>query len=192
MNAKNSSHDLVDILTINPTIQLDIRYATTNNFTGKAVYPVSKCFLRKAVAQKIDSIQKELAHKGLGLKIFDGYRPLSVQRKFWEIFPDERYVANPKNGSRHNRGSAIDVTLVDLATGQELEMPSGFDDFTAKAHRDYNNMSENSKKNCQLLESYMIKYGFIPWPLEWWHFDDQDWEKYPILDIPFEQLIQIK
>ena len=186
MNAKNSSHDLVDILTINPTIQLDIRYATTNNFTGKAVYPVSKCFLRKAVAQKIDSIQKELAHKGLGLKIFDGYRPLSVQRKFWEIFPDERYVANPKNGSRHNRGSAIDVTLVDLATGQELEMPSGFDDFTAKAHRDYNNMSENSKKNCQLLESYMIKYGFIPWPLEWWHFDDPDWPNYPILDIPLE------
>jgi len=184
--------DLVEIPQINPNIKLDIRYATTNNFTGKVVYPSSRCYLRRAVAEKLDKVQRELEELGLGLKIFDGYRPLSVQRKFWEICPDPRYVADPAKGSKHNRGSAVDVTLIDRATGKELVMPSEFDDFTEKAHRDYAKMAPEGARYCKLLELIMVKHGFIPLPTEWWHFDDINWENYDLLDKDFDQLENIK
>ncbi len=182
--------DLVDIANINPNIRLDIRYATTNNFTGKVVYLSSRCYLRRGTAEKLNKVQQELQELGLGLKIFDGYRPLSVQEKFWEICPDPRYVADPAEGSKHNRGSAVDVTLIELATGNELSMPSGFDEFTEKAHRAYASMLPPAGRNCKLLELIMVKHGFIPLPTEWWHFDDEDWQSYELLDKTFDQLEQ--
>lgn len=179
---------LVEIITINPHIKLDIRYATTNNFTGKIVYPSARCFLQEPAAKALADVQVELEKQGLGLKVFDGYRPLSAQKIFWNICPDTRYVANPAKGSKHNRGTAVDMMLVDVKTGQELVMPSGYDDFTEKSHRTYETMSPEAAKNCKLLEDAMIKHGFIPLATEWWHFDWNDWKQYPILDVAFEEI----
>lgn len=181
-------HNLVDVKQVNPSLQLDIRYATPDNFTKQPVYTSARCYLRSSTALKLDKVQKELQELGLSLKIFDGYRPLSVQKIFWQLVPDERYVGNPAKGSKHNRGSAVDVTVVEQATNKELEMPSGFDDFSSKAHRQYSTMSSQAARNCKLLEVIMVKHGFEPLSTEWWHFDDVDWQSYEILDIPFEQL----
>ncbi len=185
--ATGKQHDLIEVRQLCPTIKLDIKYATPNNLTGKPVYDSGRCFLRASTAQKIAEVQAELATIGLGLKIWDGYRPLSVQKIFWKIIPDERYIANPAKGSKHNRGSAVDCTLVDQQ-GNELEMPSGFDDFSEKAHRNYKAMTAAAAKNCKLLETIMAKHGFSFFYSEWWHFDDADWQKYDLLDIPFAQL----
>ena len=183
----NFLHDLVDITTINANIIVDLRYATENNFTKKKIYTGARCFLRAAVAKKIDAIQKELETIGLGLKIWDGYRPLSAQRFLWAIMPDERYVMDPAKGSKHNRGSAVDLTLVDKQ-GNELLMPTGFDDFTEKAYGDYKALPQEAIDNRELLKNIMVKYNFIPQPAEWWHFDDGNWKGYQILDIDIENL----
>jgi zinc D-Ala-D-Ala dipeptidase len=175
---------LIDIRSVNNKIALDIRYATTNNFLKKKLYPVARCVLRGAAVKLLSQVQDDLAKNGLGLKAYDCYRPLSVQKQMWEILPDSNYVANPAKGSRHNRGAAVDVTLVDR-NGKELEMPSGFDDFTERAHRDYTDASPQALKNRQRLEDAMTKYGFIPLATEWWHFDTPGWEKFSVLDIPF-------
>ena len=174
---------LVDIRTVNPKIRLDIRYATTNNFLKRKLYPIAKCALRSSVAQKLALVQTDLEKIGLGLKVYDCYRPFSVTEQMWEVLPNPNYVANPARGSRHNRGAAIDLTLVDR-TGKELEMPTPFDDFTTKAHRDYAGGSAQSRKNRQILENAMKKQGFIGITTEWWHFDSEDWQKFAILDIP--------
>jgi D-alanyl-D-alanine dipeptidase len=179
--------DLVNVWKLDTTITLDIRYATTNNFTGKQVYDEAKFFLRNEPAMKILEVQKELKALGLGLKIFDGYRPLSVQKKFWQIMPDERYVADPKKGSRHNRGAAVDLTLVDK-NGNEIPMPTPYDDFTEKASRDYMDLSPQIIINRKFLEDLLAKYGFIGLPTEWWHFDYNGWEKYDVLDVEFKTL----
>lgn len=184
-----SDDDLVDIQSINPKILVDIRYATKNNFTGRPVYPRAKCYLRRKVALKLDLIQKRLEKIGLGLKIFDGYRPISVQKIFWDYCPDSRFVAPPEVGSRHNRGSAVDLTLVDTQ-GNELKMPTEFDEFTSRAHRDYNRLPKEVICNRALLENAMVEQGFIPQPTEWWHFDDAEGETYPIEDIPLDELEQ--
>jgi zinc D-Ala-D-Ala dipeptidase len=176
--------DLVNVWKLDSTITLDIRYATANNFTGKQVYDEAKFFLRSEPAGKILEIQKELKQLGLGLKIFDGYRPLSVQKKFWEIMPDERYVADPKKGSRHNRGAAVDLTLIDK-NGNEIPMPTPYDDFTEKASRNYMDLSSQIIINRKFLEDLMTKYGFTGLPTEWWHFDYNGWEKYDVLDVDF-------
>ena len=182
---------LVDITGINKNILLDIKYATTDNFLGEAVYPAARCFVVRPMAAKLDSIQRELELMGLGLKIFDGYRPYSVTKKMWEILPDDRYVANPINGSRHNRGAAVDLTLVD-SLGNELEMPTAFDDFTEKAAHSYNNLSDTVKANRALLKSIMEKYGFTPIKSEWWHYDLVNYQLYPILDISFDEIDSIQ
>ena len=174
---------LVDIRTVNRNIRLDIRYATANNFLKRKLYSTPKCALRSSVAQKLALVQTDLEKVGLGLKVYDCYRPFSVTKQMWEVLPDPNYVANPARGSRHNRGAAVDLTLVDR-TGKELEMPTPFDDFTAKAHRDYAGGSAQSRKNRQLLEDAMKKQGFIGITTEWWHFDSEDWQKFAILDIP--------
>jgi len=181
------AHNLVELCTINPNIKLDIRYATTNNFTGQKVYGSPRCFLCASTAQKLNNVQKELETMGLGLKVWDGYRPRSVQYIFWEVTPDRRYVANPDKGSKHNRGTAVDCTLVDK-NGNELEMPSAFDDFSEKAHRNYASMKPEAAKNCKLLEEVMARHGFTPLPHEWWHFDDSDWRDYELLDIKFSEI----
>jgi len=175
--------DLVDLERTIPLLVLDIRYATTNNFTGQQLYPEARCFLRRAPAQKLRAIQAELANTGLGLKIFDGYRPLSVQRKMWAVFPQPGYVADPKKGSRHNRGAAVDVTLIRLKDGTELPMPTPYDDFTERAHRDFMDLPAEAIRNRQLLEQMMTRHGFVGLPTEWWHFDDQDWKNYPLMDV---------
>ncbi|MDQ7835912.1 MAG: M15 family metallopeptidase [Humidesulfovibrio sp.] len=169
---------------------LDIRYATTNNFTGKRVYPSARCFLRSDVARRLEAVQANLRGQALGLKIYDCYRPFSVQEAFWAIMPDERYVGKPerKDGiivksSRHNRGAAVDVTLVD-ANGAELPMPTGYDDFTDKAHRDSPAASAEARRNSLALERAMQAQGFEPLPTEWWHFDGSGWQGYEPLDLP--------
>jgi zinc D-Ala-D-Ala dipeptidase len=185
--ACNRFHSLIDIQKVIPNIKLDIRYATTNNFTKKAIYPIAKCFLQKPAALALKKVENELKSIGLGLKVFDGYRPLSIQHIFWEIMPDERYVANPKNGSRHNRGCAVDVTLI-RPDGSDLMMPTEFDDFTEKAHSNYIDLPKEIIQNRTLLRRIMERHGFTALPTEWWHFDFKGWEKYPLLDIPLEEL----
>ncbi|MBI2812356.1 MAG: D-alanyl-D-alanine dipeptidase [Candidatus Melainabacteria bacterium] len=179
--------DFVDIQTVNPRILIDIRYATANNFVGRAVYSSAKCFLRRKVAKKLDLIQKKLEKIGLGLKVWDGYRPFSVQKIFWEILPDPRYVAPPNEGSRHNRGAAVDLTLVDKE-GKELKMPTEFDDFSEKAHSHYDRLPKEVIHNRTLLHNIMREHGLIPFVTEWWHFDDEEGEKFPIEDKTFEEL----
>jgi len=184
---KNESARLVDMEQVNPNILLDIRYATPNNFLNEAVYPAARCFVLEPVAIRLDSVQRELEARGLGLKIFDGYRPHSVTRKMWQILPDERYVANPEKGSRHNRGAAVDLTLVD-SSGVELEMPTEFDDFSENASHSYEQLPDHIKANRNLLKEIMIKYGFMPLETEWWHYDLIGYDRYPILDKSFEEI----
>lgn len=175
---------LIDVKKYDSSLTLDIRYATKNNFTHQVVYPEARCLLRKPVAEALSRVQASLKRRELSLKIFDCYRPLSVQKKFWELFPDERYVADPKKGSRHNRGAAVDLTLLD-SSGHEVEMPSGYDDFSEKAHRNYQSGSKQAVANRTLLEKSMAQEGFVGFDTEWWHFDFKGWEKYPLEDIPF-------
>lgn len=178
-------NDLIELKNLSPNILLEILYATPNNFVGKVVYPSSRCFLRRKTAMRLHKVQLALEKIGLGLKVWDGYRPLSVQKIFWNLLPDSRYVADPAIGSRHNRGASVDLTLVDKA-GNELPMPTGFDDFSEKASRSYQGASQEQLRNRLILEEAMAKEGFLLYPHEWWHFDDPDWEVYPILDIPLE------
>ncbi|MCY7321633.1 MAG: D-alanyl-D-alanine dipeptidase [Phormidesmis sp. CAN_BIN36] len=178
---------LVDIRSISPNVKLDIRYATKNNFTKQQLYRQARCLLMPKVADSLSKVQADLETRELSLKVYDCYRPLSVQKLMWKIVHDDRYVANPAKGSRHNRGSAVDVTLVDKF-GKELEMPTGFDDFSDRAHRTYNNVSKAAKANRQTLEAAMVKYGFVPLEFEWWHFDAKDWEQSPLMDVSFEAI----
>lgn len=178
---------LVNVQTIIPNLIIDLKYATSDNFTKKVVYSSSQCYLIDAVAQALKNTTHDFNSLGYCIKIWDGYRPLQAQYTFWQLVPDPNYVADPKQGSRHNRGCAVDVTLVDQ-NGQELDMGTGFDDFTIKAHRDYQNFSDQALKNRQILQTVMEKHGFIGWHEEWWHFDFKDWEQHPVLDIPFEDL----
>jgi D-alanyl-D-alanine dipeptidase len=186
--ATRSSGSLVEVKKVIPNVVLDIRYATTNNFTGKKLYESDRTFLRRAVAEHLRAAQREFNKMGFGLKIYDAYRPLSVQRKMWAIYPHEGYVANPAKGSRHNRGAAVDVTLVDLRDGKELPMPSGYDEFSERAHRNYANTSSEELHNRELLERVMEKHGFKGLFTEWWHFDDVNSKKYGLLDIDSTQI----
>ena len=183
-----SSSDLVEVKKVIPNVVLDIRYATTNNFTGQILYDNDRTFLRRAVAKNLGAAQKEFNEMGLGIKIYDAYRPLSVQRKMWAVFPQEGYVANPAKGSRHNRGAAVDLTLVSLKDGKELPMPSGYDEFSEKAHRNYMGASAEEIRNRELLERVMEKHGFKGIHTEWWHFDDVNSKKYELLDIDSSQI----
>ncbi|MES2199286.1 MAG: M15 family metallopeptidase [Chlamydiota bacterium] len=172
---------LVDIKLISANIQVDLKYATADNFTGQVVYDFQDCFVSREVALRLSDVQAELEMMGLGLKIWDGFRPMAAQWKFWELVPDERYVSNPLKGGRHTRGTAVDVTLV-TKDHKELVMPSAFDDFSEKAHRNYKEGSEESLKNSFLLQEVMERHGFIGMPTEWWHFDLIGWESFPPID----------
>jgi len=183
------AHNLVDVKSIYPALLEEIRYATTHNFTSYTLYPYPAAYVRREVAAALQAVQEELAVEGLGLKIYDGYRPLSVQVKMWEILPDERYVSDPhKSKGKHTRGTAVDVTLIDKL-GNELKMPTPYDDFTERAHRmSAIKWTPEEKANSLKLEAVMVKHGFIPFPFEWWHFDYKDWESCPPLDISFQDL----
>lgn len=175
-------HNLIEVKKIIPTIEIDLKYATDNNFVNQKVYDFNKCYLLEEVITKLKLVQDNLSTLGLGLKIWDGYRPMYAQEKFWDIMPDENYVAHPKTGSRHTRGTAVDVTLIDLKSKQELEMPSGYDDFSEKAHTNYTDATKSTIKNRDLLIKTMEKYGFIVWKNEWWHFDIIGWQSYPVIN----------
>jgi len=171
---------IVDMLTLNPNVLIDIKYATKENFTGKILYPDNICRLRESTAKKLAAAQSALERRGLGLKVWDCYRPLEVQKKLWKLVPDERYVANPNKGSRHNRGAAVDVTLIDFYTKKEVAMPTPYDDFTEKAHRSDSSASTLAITNRDFLEKVMSDNGFVGLETEWWHFDDSEWMAHPI------------
>jgi D-alanyl-D-alanine dipeptidase len=179
---------LVEIRKYIPAIVLDIRYATTNNFTHKKMYPQAKAFARLPVVLALKDVEDDLKTKGLGLKIYDAYRPYSITARFYEVTPDTNFVADPRKGSKHNRGCAIDLSLVDLKTGKELDMPTGFDSFSRKAAANYPELPEKEITNRELLKSVMQAHGFRVISTEWWHYDFNGWAKYPLLDIPFSEI----
>lgn len=186
--AAAEEHELVDLAKLPDPPLFDIRYATRLNFTGEQLYPAPVAWLHRDPAEALTAVQAELRALGLALKVFDGYRPLSVQQKMWDLIQDERYVSNPAvNKGRHTRGTAVDVSLVDLL-GNPLPMPSDFDEFSEKAHRDYKDAPPDALRNAELLEKVMTAHGFLPYPTEWWHFDWKNWKDYPPLDIPIEKL----
>ena len=185
---QDSTKELIDLEKFIPGLFIDVRYATENNFAKTKFYESQKVFLRSPAAVALNKIQKELLQQNISLKIYDAYRPYSVTEKMWEFVHDARYAADPKTGSRHNRACAVDVTLVDIKTKNELEMPTPYDDFTEKAHHNYNNLSENILKNRELLKTVMTKYGFESLDSEWWHYDFSGWKNFELLNIPFEEL----
>jgi zinc D-Ala-D-Ala dipeptidase len=182
--------DLVELVRIEPSVRLDVRYATERNFVGRAVYRQARVFLQRPAAEAVARAHRGLAAKGYGLLVFDGYRPWSVTRLFWQVTPPHlrEFVADPRQGSRHNRGCAVDLALFDLATGHEAGMPTPYDDFTEKAAQDYEGATPAQAERRAILRDAMVKEGFLVYPSEWWHFDYRDWRQYPILDVPFEDL----
>ncbi|KAA2241934.1 M15 family metallopeptidase [Chitinophaga agrisoli] len=186
--AADSNQRLVDLRQYIPGIRTDVRYGTTDNFTHQVLYPHPRVFLRLPAAKALKAIQAELQAHGLGLLIFDGYRPYRITEKMWEIVPDDRYAADPRRGSGHNRGIAVDLTVIQLSSGQPLPMPTGYDDFTEKAHYSYQPPDSAVRANRAFLRRTMEKYGFSALETEWWHFYLTDLQQYPLLDLEFEAL----
>jgi zinc D-Ala-D-Ala dipeptidase len=184
--------DLIEITQLDSSIRLDIRYATTNNFLHRPVYRQARAFLQRPAAEALVRVNANLKPKGYGLLVFDAYRPWSVTKFFWDMASKEErkkgYVANPKKGSRHNRGCAVDLSLFDLQTGLEVPMPSAFDDFSERASPKYKGSPEKSRATRDLLRAAMEAEGFAVYKSEWWHFDYRNWKEYPLWDIPFESL----
>ena len=186
--AADSNNTLVEIKSLIPNIVLDIRYATTNNFLKKVFYKEAKAFARLPVVVALQKAQTELNKQGIGIKIYDGYRPYAVTVQFYESFPDSLYVASPWSGSRHNRGCALDMTLVKLKTGKELKMPTPYDSSIEASWADAPVKNKRTLKNRELMKSVMTKYGFTVEPSEWWHYNYNGWANYPLMDMPFEVL----
>jgi D-alanyl-D-alanine dipeptidase len=184
----NPSKELVDLKEYIPSVVLDIRYATENNFTGEKIYTLAKAYARRPVAEALKQAQATFATYNVGIKIYDAYRPYSATVKFYEVYRDTTYVASPYRGSRHNRGCAIDMTLIDLKTGEELKMPTEFDSFRKESWPSTPISDSVVKKNRDLIISVMSKHGFKVNSSEWWHFDFKGWEKFDVLDIDFEEL----
>jgi D-alanyl-D-alanine dipeptidase len=184
--------DLVELIKIDPTVHLDIRYATTNNFMHRPVYRQGRAFLQRPAAEALARVNASLKPRGYGLLVFDGYRPWSVTKAFWDAAtPQQRkigFVANPAEGSKHNRGCAVDLTLCDLVTGAEVTMPSAYDEFSERAFPAYKGGSPEERAKRDLLRSAMEAQGFAVLNEEWWHFDYRDWRQYRISDIPFETI----
>lgn len=190
--AKNSSKAMVDLKKINPKIVFDLRYAGSNNFMQLPLYPsIKTTYLRKAAADSLKIVQLELNKMALGLKIFDAYRPYSVTEKLWEPVQDDRYAADPRKGSGHNRGIAVDLTIVRLKDKQELDMGTGFDNFSDTAHHNFTNLPAAVLKNRMLLKTIMEKHGFKALDSEWWHYYLPNSTTYELLDIDFEKLKQL-
>ncbi len=184
----NPQKELIDLEKFIPGIALDIRYATTSNFTNEKIYNLAKAYARKPVAEAVKKAQAELKSKGLGIKVFDAYRPYKATVKFYEVYHDTTYVASPYKGSRHNRGCAIDMTIFNLKTGKELKMPTGYDSFQKAAWPSTPVKDPEIKRNRDLIISVMQKQGFKVNGSEWWHFDFTGWKNFEVLDIDFEEL----
>ena len=182
-----SKNTLVDLSTLSKTIQFDLRYATENNRLGIRLYDASRCYLRTGTARKLLEVQKDLEKRKLRLKIWDAYRPWSVQKILWDKIHDLRYVSEPSKGSDHNRGAAVDLTLTDWE-GRELSMGTPFDYMSRAAWVDFQGLKEEEKENRKILHKTMVEHGFVELPTEWWHFYDSEWEQYPILDVPISKV----
>lgn len=182
--------ELIELQTLDPSLRLDIRYATPDNFAGRAVYPDARAFLQRPAAEAVVRAHRALRTTGYGLLIFDGYRPWRITKLFWDITPPSRreFVADPARGSKHNRGCAVDLSLFDLATGLEVRMPSEYDEMSPRAYPTYDGGTAQARARRDLLRAAMEHEGFTVEPNEWWHFNYKDWKEYPILDIPFAQI----
>jgi len=186
----DSNMEMLELHDLDAGIVYELGYATTNNFSGIAMYPkgTNRTFMRRPAALALANVQKELNQQGLGLKIWDAYRPYSITCKFWELVHDDRYTADPHKGSYHNRGIAADLTIINLATGKELVMPTRWDAFSDSAHHDYTALSPEMLANRELLKRTMEKYGFELFQTEWWHYNWPHPEKYDVLDLDFRTL----
>lgn len=185
----NPEKELVNLEKFIPGVFLDIRYATKNNFTGEQVYRIARAYARKPVAAALKKAQADFAKLGYSIKIYDGYRPYSATVKFYELMKgDTTYVASPYKGSRHNRGCAIDMTIVDKATGKELQMPSEYDAMQKESWPSTPVANPKVRRNRETLIQVMEKNGFKVYSTEWWHFDFIGWEKFEVMDVDFEML----
>jgi D-alanyl-D-alanine dipeptidase len=184
--------DLVELVGLDTSIRLDIRYATADNFAGRPVYPEARAFLQRPAASALLRAHRALGKMGYGLVVFDAYRPWHVTKLFWDITPEgqKQFVADPARGSRHNRGCAVDVTLYELKSGRQVSMPSAYDDFTERAHVDYAGGTEEQRRLRSILRAAMEEAGFLIYEPEWWHFDFKDWRAYPILNTSFSEIEQ--
>jgi D-alanyl-D-alanine dipeptidase len=182
--------DLVELVKLGPAIKLDVRYATTNNFMGTAMYTQARAFLQRPAAEALLRALPELKAQSYGVIIHDGYRPWYVTKVFWDATPNHQkiFVADPKQGSRHNRGCAVDLSLYDLKTGKEVVMPSGYDEMDERAYAHYVGGTAEERARRELLRKAMVQQGFQVNPTEWWHFDYKDWREYPIMNVRFEDL----
>jgi zinc D-Ala-D-Ala dipeptidase len=182
----NAQKKLVNLQKLIPSIMLDLRYNSANNFTKTKLYKkANTTYLLAEPASALLNIQNTLLQKGLGIKIFDAYRPYAATKLMWDLIHDDRYVANPKNGSNHNRGLAIDLTIINLKTLQELDMGTGFDNFTDTAHHSFTNLSQSILDNRKLLKSIMEQYGFKAFDTEWWHYSWPNNLHYEVMDLNF-------
>jgi D-alanyl-D-alanine dipeptidase len=174
---------LVDVAKVCPSIRIELRYGTARNGVGRAVYPRgARCLLRRDVARRLCRVQGRLREKGLGLKVWDGYRPPSAQRALWQVKPDRRFVAPPAKGSKHNRGAAVDLTLV-TSDGRDVPMPCDFDTFDRRSRPTYAGGTREQRASRDTLRAAMIAEGFLPDRNEWWHFNAPDWRRYGIIDV---------
>ena len=178
---------LVSLSDLEPSIMVDLKYATDENFMEEVLYTDDRCFVRPEIAVQLIHAHRYLETQGYGIKVFDCYRPLSVQKKMFERFPQPGYVADPKRGSNHNRAAAVDVGLVD-DRGRELVMPSDYDEFTERAHHDYTGASPEAIENRERLKEAMMRFGFLPISTEWWHFNATNAQAYEVLDILLKDL----
>jgi zinc D-Ala-D-Ala dipeptidase len=182
--------DLVELVRLDPTIHLDIRYATPNNLTGRAVYPEARAFLQRPAAEALVRVSAALKQAGYGLAVFDAYRPWSITKVVWDVTPADKkkFVADPAVGSKHNRGCAVDLTLYELATGREVTMPSEFDEMTDRSAADYPGGPADRRATREVLRKAMEAEGFTVYPDEWWHFDYRDWRSYRIQNVGFGEI----
>jgi D-alanyl-D-alanine dipeptidase len=182
--------ELRELVKLDPTIKLDVRYATRNNFLGRPVYKEARAFLQKPAAEALVRAHQKLKEKGYGIVVFDGYRPWSVTKIFWDVTPQDKkiFVADPSQGSRHNRGCAVDLSLYELASGKIVQMPSEYDEMTERAHINYACATPEAKHLREMLRSAMEAEGFAVYEPEWWHYDYKDWKEYPIQNIPFSRI----
>ena len=182
--------DLVELTTLDSTIRLDIRYATTHNFLSTPLYSQARAFMQRSAAEAVVRVQRTLASSGYGLLVYDAYRPWYVTKVFWDATPpdEHKFVADPAAGSRHNRGCAVDLTLYDLKTGDAVEMPSLYDEMSERAYPTYPGGTAEQRRLRDFLRRRMEAEGFAVDEYEWWHFDYQDWKSYAIQNVPFEAI----
>lgn len=182
--------DLVELIKLDPDLRLDIRYATSNNLVGRPVYTEARAFLQRPAAESLAKVNSELKQIGYQLLIFDGYRPWSVTKLFWDITPksEKKFVADPKDGSKHNRGCAVDLSLFEIASGKEVQMPGEYDETTERSYPNYKGGTEEQRRMRDLLRSKMEANGFTVYEYEWWHFDYKDWKLYRVQNIQFSEI----